>query len=63
VERYEAAGRKRAELTGGTNVIPLNGKPCKVMSKEGSGFYINIGWDGVNAGTLKIYRTSNLTGS
>ena len=63
VERYEAAGRKRAELTGGTNVIPLNGKPCKVMSKEGSGLYINIGWDGVNAGTLKIYRTSNLTGS
>lgn len=62
-ERWEAAGKLRAELTGGTNLIPLNGKPCTVMYKEECGFYINITIDGVDIDTLQIYQTSNFTGS
>ena len=62
-ERWEAAGKLRAELTGGTNIIPLNGKPCTVLFKDECGYYINITIDGVDKDTIKLYQTSNFTGS
>lgn len=62
-ERYEEAGRAKAELTGGTNYLKLDGKPCIVKQKEGYGYYITIGWEGVDPTTLKIYQTNNYTGS
>ena len=62
-ERWEAAGKLRAELTGGTNLIPLNGKPCTVLFKDECGYYINITIDGVDKDTIKLYQTSNFSGS
>lgn len=62
-ERWEAAGKLRTELTGGTNLIPFSGKPCTVMYKEECGYYINITLDGIDRDTLWIYQTSNYTGS
>ena len=62
-ERWEAAGKLRTELTGGTNVIPLNGKPCTVLFKDECGYYINITIDGVDKDTIKLYQTSNFSGS
>jgi hypothetical protein len=34
-----------------------------VKEKEDYGFYITIGWDGVEETSLKIYQTNNYTGS
>ena len=55
-ERMEEAGKLRAELTGGTNVIPINGAACTLLYKAERGFYINIRWNGLMRNTVKIYR-------
>ena len=61
-ERDQEAGKLRAALTGGTNVIPINGTPCTVLSSDERGFYINIRWEGLERGTLRLYQTSDFTG-
>lgn len=60
-ERLEEAGKLRAELTGGTNVIPINGSACTLLYKEDRGFYINIRWNGLLRNTVKIYRETQYT--
>ena len=62
-ERIEEAGKLRAELTGGTNVIPITGSPCTILYKEERGYYINIRWNGLIRNTLKLYRATDYTGS
>lgn len=61
-ERDQEAGKLRAALTGGTNVIPIEGTPCIVLSSTERGFYINIRWEGLERGTLRLYQSSNFTG-
>ena len=62
-ERYEEAGKLRAALTGGTNVIPINGTPCTVLFSDTRGYYINIRWEGLERNTLRLYKNSDFTGT
>lgn len=62
-DRWREAGQLRAELTGGSNLIKIDGSPCTVLWTAERGYYVNIRWEGLERSRFKLYQTSNFTGS